>query len=321
MKVMLFFSGESETLPKAEVLSILASVNANYRTIYEKDRIFIFESDVDFPFNRLSMSKIACEFIDFSEIENLDYLAQEVAKKISGTFCVRSKSLKEKNNEIESKFGGLILKHNKNLKVDFSKPENTVMCIYNENIFVGLNKPIEKFFLRRPKKRAFFTPTTMSPKLSKCLVNLTRAKENDKILDPFCGSGGILIEAALMNMEIYGTDISYKMVEGSKKNLEFYPRKTIVRGNALDEKFDVKFDGIVTDLPYGRSSYTSDKDLNSLYEKFIVSAYNYLKNGKFLVMVFPEIYSPNIYKFNLIESHKVRVHKSLTRKIFVLRKN
>ena len=44
-----------------------------------------------------------------------------------------------------------------------------------------------------------------------------------RIIDPFCGTGGILIEAADMKMEAVGIDVSARMVENSIGNLKnFY---------------------------------------------------------------------------------------------------
>jgi SAM-dependent methyltransferase len=40
------------------------------------------------------------------------------------------------------------------------------------------------------------------------------------IYDPFCGAGGIMIEAGLMGYKTFGSDIDERMVEFSRKNLE-----------------------------------------------------------------------------------------------------
>lgn len=42
-----------------------------------------------------------------------------------------------------------------------------------------------------------------------------------RLLDPFCGTGVILQEAALMGYNIYGTDLSEKMIDYSRANLEW----------------------------------------------------------------------------------------------------
>lgn len=47
------------------------------------------------------------------------------------------------------------------------------------------------------------------------------AKASLRLLDPFCGTGVILQEAALMGYDIYGTDLSEKMIDYSHANLEW----------------------------------------------------------------------------------------------------
>lgn len=45
------------------------------------------------------------------------------------------------------------------------------------------------------------------------------------IVDPFCGTGVILQEAALMGYDVYGTDVSPKMIDYSRANLEWLMKK------------------------------------------------------------------------------------------------
>ncbi len=80
----------------------------------------------------------------------------------------------------------------------------------------------------RPKRDAFVG--MLPPKLAQIMINLTMDsvithddREGDtqgrRILDPFCGTGVILQEAALMGFSVYGTDLSDKMIAYSKENL------------------------------------------------------------------------------------------------------
>ena len=60
----------------------------------------------------------------------------------------------------------------------------------------------------------------LPPKLAQILINLCGPLPQDStILDPFCGTGVVLQEALLMGYHAYGTDLSERMVEYSKKNL------------------------------------------------------------------------------------------------------
>ncbi len=62
----------------------------------------------------------------------------------------------------------------------------------------------------------------LPPKLAQILINLCGPlPEGATILDPFCGTGVVLQEALLIGYRAYGTDLSDRMVEYSKKNLKW----------------------------------------------------------------------------------------------------
>ena len=62
----------------------------------------------------------------------------------------------------------------------------------------------------------------LPPKLAQILINLAGPlPDNARVLDPFCGTGVVLQEAALMGYQVYGTDISERMIDYTQKNLEW----------------------------------------------------------------------------------------------------
>lgn len=73
----------------------------------------------------------------------------------------------------------------------------------------------------RPKRDAFVG--MLPPKLAQIIVNLAVGKTTSSpiVLDPFCGTGVILQEAALMGYNVYGTDLSEKMIRYSRDNLNW----------------------------------------------------------------------------------------------------
>lgn len=85
---------------------------------------------------------------------------------------------------------------------------------------------------KRPKRDA--RVGMLPPKLAQIIVNLAASEcdpgkqecgpgENKgmTVLDPFCGTGVILQEAALMGYDIYGTDLEPRMADYSKANLDW----------------------------------------------------------------------------------------------------
>lgn len=81
----------------------------------------------------------------------------------------------------------------------------------------------------RPKRDAFVG--MLPPKLAQTMLNLAQVGPGDRALDPFCGTGVVLQEAALMGASVYGTDINERMVHFSQVNLEW-----------LKKAYDVDFD-------------------------------------------------------------------------------
>lgn len=63
--------------------------------------------------------------------------------------------------------------------------------------------------LRKPQKTAVAQPEISDLRSQIC------------ILDPFCGTGVVLQEALLMGYDVYGSDISPKMIDYSKTNLDW----------------------------------------------------------------------------------------------------
>ena len=71
----------------------------------------------------------------------------------------------------------------------------------------------------RPKRDAFVG--MLPPKLAQIMINLAAPRPGARILDPFCGTGVVLQEAALMGFKVYGTDLSDKMIDYSRINLDW----------------------------------------------------------------------------------------------------
>ena len=71
----------------------------------------------------------------------------------------------------------------------------------------------------RPKRDAFVG--MLPPKLAQTMLNLAQVSPESRVLDPFCGTGVVLQEAALMGANVYGTDISERMVQFTRDNLRW----------------------------------------------------------------------------------------------------
>ncbi len=139
--------------------------------------------------------------------------------------------------------------------------------------------------------RAFVHPAALRPTVAYALLRIAGVKEGDVILDPMCGSGTILIEAALSfeRVKLYGMDINPDFIDGARRSalmagvlsrIEF----RVGDAREIDEEFqDMEFDHIITNPPYGVRM--RPLEVNELYKSFIQSATRVLRRGGKLTII------------------------------------
>src|SRR3989442_13341459 len=105
---------------------------------------------------------------------------------------------------------GKLLADKTGAKVDLRSPKKPLRGILAGSLFhLGLimhQRPKGSIHRRPPRKWAVFHPSTMPPKLARCLANLSEVKEAQTFLDPFCGAGGIAIETRLLGCTVAASD-------------------------------------------------------------------------------------------------------------------
>ncbi len=315
MKILIELSKEHATLPLSEARACMNACEINYREIYHNSLFIIdvFKGNFDEYSKRIALTFTLNEIIG----ENLKDFIENL--RIHGSFKIEGGKY-----EMREKLGEII-KNDKKVKVDLKKPDN-ILKIYSINkkkYFCREIKKIDRkqFEARKPNNRPFHPPVSMHPKIARALVNLTQIKKKQTLLDPFCGSGGLLIEGCLIGAKGIGIDIKKKMVEGCKKNMDYYKIDNYEVFNMDMRDFDIKVDAVATDFPYGRSSHISD-EMNKLYADAIEKISDFLKRGKRAVIGLPSLEYREICKnyFKMEEIHCLKAHRSLTRFFYVLSK-
>lgn len=129
---------------------------------------------------------------------------------------------------------------------------------------------------RRPTDRPFVQPGSMAPLDARALVNIAGAGPGTTVVDPMCGTGGLLLEANLVGSDVLGIDAQWKMARGSRENLaelreeageEFDGDVGVFRGDATTLPFvDNVADAVVFDAPYGRQSKIARHELGELVD-------------------------------------------------------
>jgi tRNA G10 N-methylase Trm11 len=197
-----------------------------------------------------------------------------------------------------------------------SRGMEIVIIEAGDKIYFGKTLAVQPF--RELSKRDYGRPGRddhsgmLPPKLAMIMLNLGNTKNRDSvILDPFCGSGTILTEAALMGYDnLVGCDISAKAIEDSKVNIEWIKEKYKTTDNRQQGKFinytlhrtDVRHlsryvrpasvDTIITEPFLGPQRGKVDhnktiKELEGLYAFAIEEFEKVLKPGGRVVMVWP----------------------------------
>ncbi|MEM3157472.1 MAG: DNA methyltransferase [Nitrososphaerales archaeon] len=247
-------------------------------------------SDLDFDINGYPMNckKFACKLINLSD--------------------------KHANMESLTSIGKYIKERYPWMRVSLENPDVTVLYIVtNSGSLVGIVDYNSHRLKQSARSRPYFHPVALEPRLSRVMINLTMCKENDLLLDPFCGTGSILLDAAAMNIRTIGCDISEKMCYGALANAGM--NSAIVNCDALSLPLQLKFvDGIATDLPYGRAASTMKRSAKKLLEDF-VSLVSEMKGKRCCVMCRKG--DEQLFD-NIVEQYDIYEHRNLTRNLMVL---
>jgi tRNA (guanine10-N2)-dimethyltransferase len=114
------------------------------------------------------------------------------------------------------------------------------------------------------------------------------------------------------------------MALGACKNLRFYGANyDVIRGDSLRLGIrDDIADAVVTDFPYGQSTPIAVTAGADFYRGALAEMYRVLKPGRRAVVVSKEPMEKLLTDvgFTVIETHRQRIHRSLTRQIIVAEK-
>lgn len=341
----LFFllSGEHPDLPASELKAILETENHAYKTTEKLDQVLRLKTNPDCIHtikHRAALTRLcARELFTTDATINSIIKATNTAKLDQAlgeneTFAVRIKHIKNHAKNIdglhlEKKLGELVLRNTQKTRVKLRNPDKTLIGILTDRRFVFGQKlaeiPAAPFVERRPRKKPFFHPSAMQAKLARCMINLAHAKQGDTLLDPFCGTGTTLIEAALIGCRPIGFDVQRRMTKGTLKNMKHYNLKPegLIIADAKDPPIN-KIDRVVTDPPYGTSATTLKRTTKQIIQQMLAATYELLSKGNRACIAAPKKLNITQTVTNVgykhLESHCVYVHRSLTREIVTLQK-
>ncbi|MEM1999483.1 MAG: THUMP domain-containing protein [Candidatus Caldarchaeum sp.] len=231
--------------------------------------------------------------------------------------------------EVEKKTAEALSSLFPKMRVCMDNPDIVVGVVVSPDTYVAgflkAVKPKHFFQLRRAGRRPFRIPSALQPKLARCLVNLSVASLDCNLLDPFAGSGAVVVEAGLLGHEAVGLELRTWISNGMAVNTSFFCPSVchVVQGDAVRMPFRKAFAAVATDPPYGKSSTLAGRGFKQLLARFFEAVQTLLKPGGRVSIVVPDNEYENLLDasqgFKPLQRHDVYVHKSLTRRVVVLK--
>ncbi len=334
MAILVELSGEVPELARQEAVSTLSTLaGREVRAVSHEGPVLVLEDEgvegAELA-RRLGLAHHVSDGAVSGELSSAPDLASTIDIGDAGSFRVRVRRTdlapdSIANARLEAEVGARI-RERTGAQVDLVTPEAEVRLVLTGRAYAGLlggsvdRKGLEA---RAVKHRPFSHPISLHPKYARAMVNLARVPLGGRIMDPFCGTGGMLIETALLGYEPIGSDVDPRMVEGSQRNLEKLELSAMLRVSDVadaDQGLDRPPEAIVTDPPYGRSTSLHGGDEEGVLERLYSMANSLLRPEGRLVICLPDkgLLPPEGGGFRTLSVHPMKVHRSLTRHVCVL---
>ncbi|MDP7078711.1 MAG: RsmD family RNA methyltransferase [Candidatus Undinarchaeales archaeon] len=323
-------SGEHYPLPRMELESCLAADGVRWQEAGSLGRVALLDLDGPPP-TRMGLTpeigELACTADD---AEGLIAAVTDSPLELAGSFVVRASTVPKAFDcgatRLEPRLGDVIGERT-GAPVDLHDPDTVLRVIATPEGAVMGPRVHQRgtFDDRKSDRRPYFHPSSLAPKLARAMVNLSGARSQKTLLDPFCGTGGIPIEAAMVGCRVLASDIDPKMVAGTKANLDHLDLEaSMATGDArhVTELFgEGSVDCIATDPPYGRAASTWGVGLKDLFSEVFPALFAVLRPGGLMCMGAPQqVPLETLCRdvgFKYLQGVRIRVHGSLTRHICV----
>jgi len=307
MKKLFFILGRNPKLSKAEITSYLEARQRIYKEIFFESNILVLEVPDD---EKLSIQEFG-GIISLGEItfEGQDSDFQEFSSRCElipadkfsfATFGNKDNQpikdiFKHEKKRAVVRHGRHQIKFEDGTKAEYPNADFYLLFhTYQNKTYFGLvTQKFDDFAVKtrdmgKPIRREHLA---ISPRLSKILINLSGAKLGTFLLDPFCGIGGILLEASVKGIKCFGSDNNKEAIEGAKQNMRWLEdkfsvsTKYTVEQRVVSKVPDMQFGAIATETPLGvllkkKATESQAKKIINDFSAFIIPVLSKLKRCK-----------------------------------------
>ncbi len=320
MRVWVELSGEHPTLPRAEALAALEAERVELREASWSTKLLRLDAvgPVERALARLGLAHTVCEELARGTLGDVRAFARST--ELGGkTFRVRAHALGV-DLDVKEVEGALGADFGRSGRVDLRTPAVEFRLLVGDAFFLGrvmhrVDRP--GLEARKVTYRPFSLPISLHPTLARALVNLARVPSGGIVVDPFCGTGGVLLEASRIGLRAVGADLRPAMIRGARRSLRSLGADAdlLVAEAGRGPWRPRSLDGFATDPPYGRAASTRGEPPLKLYERAFAAFAEALPRGRYVAIVLPAEAAVEVgeAQMTLVEKHALRVHRSLTR--------
>lgn len=172
---------------------------------------------------------------------------------------------------------------------------------HNSHIYRTIWSHSYQDWIDKDRKLPFVDPKSgmLPPKIARSLINLTPYKGKSKdllFLDPFCGSGRLVVEASQLGFNVLASDIVQEKIDHTQGNLKALNSQGdvfLADATHISKKLDKQIDLIVTEPHMGKAGVRPDRiryivpGLKKLYLGALKDWLKILKPKGLVTMIFP----------------------------------
>ncbi len=287
-----FILGRNPELSRQEILAFLKARSRTHKEILFEGNILIIQANEGERFDIQEFGGImhlGQITLEGSEDQLKKYLeknevvpSDKFSYAIHGTLDTQilKEKFKSEHKKASQKHGRKLLEFQGGHKQENPKADFHIFFHEHNNIiYCGLATQsydpadVKNRDMNKPVRREALA---ISPRLSKILVNLSGAKPYDRLLDPFCGVGGIMQEALIKKIGAHGIDKDKQATTDAKQNLHWLTSqykiqtKYVIENDDSRRAPDLQFAAIATETPLGKLllKKPSDNQAQQLIQNF-----------------------------------------------------
>src|SRR5256884_2044712 len=222
VRIFIELSGEHPTLPRAEALAAVAAERVDVRATTFGPHLLRLETTgpVERAARRLGLAHLVGEELASGDLDYIRAFAR--SQDLGGrTFRVRARGIGVdiEPRGVEEPLGA---DFGRTGRVDLDAPQIDYRVLVGDEFVLGRTlHRVDRARLEATKvaHRSFSLPISLHPKFARALVNLAEIPMAGTVLDPFCGTGGVLLEAMQLGLRGVGLDRERGRVLGTRTSL------------------------------------------------------------------------------------------------------